>query len=363
MPTTHKVKSGETLWSMSKQHLGAGHLWPSIYIHNNSPQVVRQRGKRLVDPNLIHPGDIIYLPPTGHGVPRLRISALPPGPAAASARAASTIAPSNRRDLATPSSQSNPAGRIMVPETAVKYVFPDQVLYTSEVPGWKITAKLAGSVTLQRTLKVPMVVYSNKGFEASVKQQANLALSQLTSDAKMSFDPAKGTVKFENSLTTRANADAPSTKVAFSMTPDGRLVGKASIGMPTLRGFVSQYTFVANDVSVEMEVEQQQINRRDFSAAPAVQTVPMTAPAAKLQGSTPRGTPPTRPSSGGAGGVPVGEIAMAGAVVLVGVMILQDFATAGVGIADNGALLGLAATMWSAGAAARTERQRLRPAA
>ena len=145
VPTTHKVRSGETLWSISKQHLGAGHLWPSIYIHNNSPEVVRRRGKRRVNPNLIHPGDIIYLPPTGHGVPRPRISALPPRSAAAPAPMASAIAPSNRRDPATPSSQINPAGQVMVPEAAVKYVFPDQVLYTSEVPGWKITAKLAGA--------------------------------------------------------------------------------------------------------------------------------------------------------------------------------------------------------------------------
>lgn len=44
MAATHKVKGGETLWSISKQHLGAGHLWPSIYIHNNSAEIVRQRG-------------------------------------------------------------------------------------------------------------------------------------------------------------------------------------------------------------------------------------------------------------------------------------------------------------------------------
>ena len=166
MPPTHKVRRGETLWPISKQHPGAGHLWPSIHSHDNSPEVVRQRGKRLVNPNLIHPGDIIYRPATDHGVPRSRISALPPGPAAAPAPTASAIAPSSRRDLAMPSSQTNPAGRVTVPEAAVKDVFPDQVIYTSEVPGWKITAKLAGSVTLQRTLKVPVVVYGNKGFES-----------------------------------------------------------------------------------------------------------------------------------------------------------------------------------------------------
>jgi hypothetical protein len=64
--------------------------------------------------------------------------------------------------------------------------------------------------------------------------------------------------------------------------------------------------------------------------------------------------------AGGGYGPPAGTWLMVGAAFVVTAMVQQDLATAGVGIADNAAAIGLAAAMWQAG---RAERQRVRPGA
>ena len=373
MAATHKVKSGETLWSISKQHLGAGHLWPAIYIHNNSPEVVRKRGKRLVNPNLIHPGDVIYLPPRKHGTPRLRISAPPPPAPSTTKPEDPKPATSNRVEkvpLATRSAghaaNDNPAARVFVPDIPIKYYFPDQVIYSAEITGWKITAKLVGSVMLQRTRKVPMVVYSNKGAELATKTEARYALSRLTAESKVTFDPSTGVAKFECSMTSRASVDAPGAKVTFIVTPNGTRIGRASIAMPTLKGFVGLFAFVSGDLRADLEIESTDVNR---NLPPNAAVKIASAPSATAVASQPTrlhpgaGGPPPMPPSDGGQGIPAGTWLMVGAAFLVGVMIVQDLATAGVGIADNAAAIGMAAAMWRAGRAANTERQRVRPGA
>ena len=368
MAATHKVKSGETLWAISKQHFGQGHLWPSIYIYNNLPDAVRQRGHRLINPNLIHPGDVIFLPPTGHSAPKPRISAPPAATSSARSMNGATVNRVPSLPL-VPKARTgdNPASQVLVPDFPVRYVFPDQVLYTATIPGWKVSAKLVGSIMLQRTRKVSMVTFSNKGAEVSAKTDANFALSRLTSESKVSFDPSSNVVKFECSMTTRAGVDLPGTKVTFSVGPGGNAVGRASIVMPTLKGFIGDYAFASGDLRVDFEIESNDINRTP--AAPSAQAVtrPVIAGSpsqtSKSQSPGSGGVPPSPPSSGGNHALPGGTWLMIGAAVVVGVMIVQDLATAGVGIADNAAALGLAATMWRAGMNARTERQRLEPGA
>jgi len=56
----HVVQPRETLWDIAEQHLGDGRLWPKIFESNRDrPQ---PDGRRLSNPNRIHPGWILVLP-------------------------------------------------------------------------------------------------------------------------------------------------------------------------------------------------------------------------------------------------------------------------------------------------------------
>ena len=367
MARAHKVKSGETLWAISKLHYGQGHLWPSIYAFNNTPDVARQRGARLVNPHLIHPGEIIFLPPSRPDKIGKALSAPPPITSSPQASTSKPVAPGALPSKSLrPVPPPNPTETILAPDFPFRFIFPEQTLYSVEGPGWRATAKLVGSVFLQRDQKVPLVSYSNKGAEFSAKTQANFALSQLTSEAKISFDRTSGVIKFGNSMTTRASADVPGTKVTFTATPDGRIVGKGSIVMPTLKGRISGFAFVSADLRVDLEITIDDQNRATPQSAFAKQAAPAVAPqplgAAKAQTGS-AAPPPSPPSSGGMLGISTGTWLMVGSVVVVGVMIAQDIVTLGGGISDNAAAIGLAAVMWKAGMTAKTERQRLEPGA
>lgn len=53
------VKSGDTLWSIAKQHLGDGARWSEIYQRNKDAITARQPTRRLrhlTGPDLIYPG-------------------------------------------------------------------------------------------------------------------------------------------------------------------------------------------------------------------------------------------------------------------------------------------------------------------
>ncbi|MDR3435253.1 MAG: LysM domain-containing protein [Telmatospirillum sp.] len=354
----HRVKSGDTLWGISKHYFGQGHLWPSIYAYNNATEIVRQRGGRLVNPNLIHPGEIIFLPPLRPHMHPYALSA-PAPQAAVAAKPSIAIG----RPTASPP-KVNPAETIAVPDFPFRFSFPDQELYSVEGPGWRATAKLVGSVLLQRNRKVALVTYSDKGAETSAKVQANIALSQLTSEAKISFDAASGTIKFENSMTTRAGANGPGTKVTWSVGPDGKPVGKASILFPTLKGRMGDYAYVSGDLRVDLEITFNDQQRTKEQTAPATQFAPAGVP--QSSGLTKNAQPgvagnasQSPPSSGALPAIPTGAWGMIGMAVMVGVVVVFSVGTGGV--ADAVAAFGLAAVGGTAGMGAMMEKQRLEP--
>ena len=49
----HTVRAGETLWAIATQHYGDGSLYPRI---------VRANPAVIVDPDLIHPGQVLRIP-------------------------------------------------------------------------------------------------------------------------------------------------------------------------------------------------------------------------------------------------------------------------------------------------------------
>jgi hypothetical protein len=366
MAAAHKVRAGETLWSIAKAHFGQGHLWPSIYVYNNSDAALKLRKKPLVNPNLIHPGELIYLPqtrPDRHGrvvAPTRKDSV--PMPSVGMSRLIPPETPT--RSASAP----NPAEDVLVPDFAIKYVLSDLPFFTQEGPNWKATAKLSGSIVLQRTQKVPLVVYSNKGVEAATRQDASSALAQLTSEAKVSLDTKSGTIKFENALTVKSGTNAPSSKITMSATSDGRLVGKASIVLPTMRGFIRDFAYLAPNVTVDLEVEvsaQSRLTPPTTSTSSATATAPAQPARPQVQVSANHGAPPPSgpsSSSGGFMGLSNGTWLMIGAGGVIVGTVLLDVATLGGNVVDNPAAVAAACAMFSAGAAANARRERLRPA-
>jgi len=55
-PAIYTVQSGDSLFSIAQRFYGDGNKWPLIYDYCNS-QVIGQ------DPNLVHPGEVLYIPP------------------------------------------------------------------------------------------------------------------------------------------------------------------------------------------------------------------------------------------------------------------------------------------------------------
>jgi hypothetical protein len=55
-PAIYTVQSGDSLFSIAQHFYGDGNKWPLIYDYCNR-QVIGQ------DPNLVHPGEVLYIPP------------------------------------------------------------------------------------------------------------------------------------------------------------------------------------------------------------------------------------------------------------------------------------------------------------
>jgi hypothetical protein len=67
-PGTERVRAPEngvhdSLWRIAQRRLGDGARWPEIWALNQSS--TQPGGRTLTNPNLIHPGDTLHIPPTG----------------------------------------------------------------------------------------------------------------------------------------------------------------------------------------------------------------------------------------------------------------------------------------------------------
>ena len=60
--TRHVVRQGDTLWDISNEYLGDPAKWSLIYSHNNSPSIVKLTGSSIPEQDVIHVGQVLYIP-------------------------------------------------------------------------------------------------------------------------------------------------------------------------------------------------------------------------------------------------------------------------------------------------------------
>jgi len=60
--TKYIVRENDTLWDLSNKFLQDPNKWPLIFNHNNSTQVIKQTGTPINDEDIIHVGQVLYIP-------------------------------------------------------------------------------------------------------------------------------------------------------------------------------------------------------------------------------------------------------------------------------------------------------------
>jgi LysM repeat protein len=337
--TKYVVRTGDTLWDLAGKHLGDPTQWPQIFQHNNSMAVANLTGTRIVDPDLIFVGQVIFLPakPQSAGSIPGRSSSQPPSAGNIPGRAPSqppfTVKP--------PSAKPAPAGqsgrvraRPKVRSIPFKFDLPNVPTITIVSPTYIATIKLKGSLTIQSTDSVDFVTLSKKGFEISAKRESDLVFGTLISENKIGYNPITNEVTFESGLTSHANVPGAlrTTAAAGLSTTTGLPSLKASIKAPTYKGSLNRHVFVAQNLAIEIE-----ITPRPPSARPE----PVPVPSAR---------PVPMPNPGGWEYL-VASALIVGAGVLIVATIAEDIVTAGAGIADDVPSFAAASVMFATGMA------------
>ena len=313
----YTVKDGDTLWGLSGKFLGNPFEWPRIYAYNNRPDVVRQTGKGIKDPDLIYIGQKLMLPVapgTPKAKPGLRPHQLPPKP--------KTKTPSPDRTL--------------VP-FAVKYKLDDLPVIKSMTPGFDATIKLSGNVVIKLAEMVPLSYVTNRGMESIYKSKTDQVLSQLLSETYVSLDAGNKITYRCNMVAKSRTPNAPSTTIGIEIASDKPVpVLRGEIRFPRLTGYMDNNEFVAMNVKVVIEIEPKGpvVTKRP---EPGFRPQPVTST-------------PTISKEAVEEGLKWGFIA--GASLLIGT-IVADFLTAGGSLADDPVTIPLALSMMGIGVIAQ----------
>lgn len=312
--TKYVVREADTLWDLAEKYLGDPLKWPVIYDHNNSPEVTALSGSRIVDPDLIFVGQVIYIPNdarTGGSTPATTPSRARPEPSSGRSPA--------RRDVYAP---------------AFKFTLPGDKIRIPLPPTSMAEVKLTGSITLQSNKPIDFLTFTNDSFQVAARNEAAFALQKLVAESKVTFNPSTGQVVYENGITIRSNSRyAPVVRVApgVSMTT-GMPVLKGSIKTPKLRGRINHYVYVTEDFGIEIEITNVRQPRQ--RPQPVARPEPVRQPAPQT----------TRQWE-----VLIGSALIGAAVALVVVTIVEDVVTLGTGLADDPASAAAAAAMLTRG--------------
>lgn len=262
---TVTVAAGDSLWSISKRMLGAGHRWPEIYAANR---------EKLKNPNLIRIGQTIRMPdgdrfgatdPHPQQRARPRISPLAPGSASGNVTA----------DIGRPAA-ANPVDTTFVNNIAVKLDLAMMPPITATVPGAKVKLSWTGQVILWRDGVRPLNMVGNRGLELSEKHHAANVLGELVGSQKLTIGPDRR-ITFEDLMGT-VSYGSQNTMVSsgFTMSSGSPLpTYRTQIKTKLRQGKLRNWLFVAQDMTINFDVE---LDPQQPPQAPAPQRVAAPVP-------------------------------------------------------------------------------------
>ncbi len=309
------VKNGDTQWGISAKHLGSAHEWPRLWKHNNRKDIVASTGRAISNPDLIYPGQKIALP--------------------------INTFQKNQQNIAIPRriNKPNKTGSLQQQLTKIKtpiamqYNLKDIVMPPMITPNAIVEVKMTGNVILTSKQNFPITYVTNKDeLEAKITHRANTALGALISDIGVNFDTKTGKVKLAMNLIAKSNTpNIPTTSVgiiADSNAPIPKI--KYEIKLPELKGSIGDFNFVAANITIALELTPTgRESRRDTEKSTNI----------SLKDSsifTPK--------------VIAGGLVVTATLIIVGTLV-EDFLTAGAGIADDPACFATAAAMYARSAA------------
>ena len=304
---TYIVKNGDTLWGISEKHLGSPYEWPRLWKHNNRKSVIAITGRAISNPDLIYPGQKIALPINGFQVCEKN-----------------TV---SRRLMNKPIDKSGSLQQqlenIKTP-IAIQYKLKDLILPPMVVPSAIVEIKMTGNVVLTSKQSLPITYVTNKSeLETKISHAANNAFGTLFTDMSVNYDTKTGKVKLGMNLIAKSKTpNIPTTSVgivADSSSPIPKI--KYEIKLPELKGTVGEFNFIAASVTISLEVTPTTGSRRGNSPSSESWT----------------------PESIATG------LFITASLLIVGTLI-EDFFTAGVGVADDPVSFAAAAAMYTRGA-------------
>jgi LysM domain len=198
--TKYRVKRGDTLWHIAQQHYGKGGMWPVISKANQLPKSHRiLAGMTLLIPDI--PGS----KPTGAAPVLPAISTIPktyrpgttafgpPPPPSPPARSTQTYTDPHSAD---DSVAMKPAVQVRYP--AVKYTLEkDLHEITLYMPPFKATAKLTGSLSVQKQGTIPEIefTFNVRTLEPPTSIEYKSATAAFL-EPSIKFEPKEGRVWF-----------------------------------------------------------------------------------------------------------------------------------------------------------------------
>jgi hypothetical protein len=347
----HVVK-GDNLWKIAKKELGAGAQWPRLWRYNNRREVIAVTGRGIPNPDLILVGQRLLIPrlpgapaASGHdaGMDSLPV-AVDPGAQQPTAQQPTAQQPTAQQPTAqpvrsAPAPQTGLSGKLPATQSPIAFKFRLEDLRWPPVDAGTaiIETRMTGDILFMTKKAYPVTYVTSRGeLEHQVTREANTSLGKLISDNRYVVDPANKNVTFRSMLVSQSNnpgfvATAIGVEVS-SNSPLPKL--RAEFRLPKLEGSIDVFRYSAVDVKVVVEITPKP------PRGPSPQPIRVTNPA-------PRTAPATSGTDWGKV-IGVGLMITGGAIITA--TLVEDFLTAGAGVADDPASFAAASAALARGA-------------
>lgn len=346
------VVRGDNLWNIAKRELGGGSQWPRIWRYNNRSEVRKITGRGIPNPDLIHVGQVLLIPVIP-GLPKAPVKEIKPprdiAPAqsqAAPQNPALTRKPPVRttptpQPLRTPSTghNSGPLSQQALehyPSVSIEYDLSGPKIPPMITPTAIIEIKMFGILVIKsHPSKVGGYNLMNwKEHEIQMTREMNHAFGTLVSDNRFIYNQQTKAITVRSMLVSKSNTpNTPATAIGIQMDSH-TLIPKlrAEIRFPKLEGTIGKFAYGTANLLFIIEITP--IPPRPPHNSPQPVRVPVPVPVGA-------------PATDWGKVIGVGLVVTAG-VIVVGTLV-EDFFTAGVGVADDPASFAAAAALFARG--------------